>query len=65
MAVERMDNVGIVVEDLEATIEFFRELGLELEEPHTEGQLLVRALDPELVWLAHAHEPWRPAPSTA
>ncbi len=20
----------------------------------------VRALDPELVWLAHAHEPWRP-----
>ena len=31
MAVERMDNVGIVVEDLEATIEFFRELGLELE----------------------------------
>ena len=31
MAVERMDNVGIVVEDLAATIEFFRELGLELE----------------------------------
>jgi catechol 2,3-dioxygenase-like lactoylglutathione lyase family enzyme len=26
-----MDNVGIVVEDLVATIEFFRELGLELE----------------------------------
>ncbi|MEO8277582.1 MAG: MBL fold metallo-hydrolase [Thermoanaerobaculia bacterium] len=32
----------------------------ELEEPKTEGQLLVRALDPELVWLAHTHEPWRP-----
>ena len=31
MAVQRMDNVGIVVEDLTATIEFFRELGLELE----------------------------------
>jgi catechol 2,3-dioxygenase-like lactoylglutathione lyase family enzyme len=31
MAVKRMDNVGIVVEDLEATIEFFRELGLDLE----------------------------------
>ena len=30
-ALKRMDNVGIVVEDLEATIEFFRELGLELE----------------------------------
>ncbi|MEN3122079.1 VOC family protein [Janibacter sp. LM] len=27
----RMDNIGIVVEDLAATVEFFRELGLELE----------------------------------
>jgi catechol 2,3-dioxygenase-like lactoylglutathione lyase family enzyme len=26
-----MDNVGVVVDDLPATIEFFRELGLELE----------------------------------
>jgi catechol 2,3-dioxygenase-like lactoylglutathione lyase family enzyme len=31
MAVKRMDNVGIVVEDLDATIEFFTELGLALE----------------------------------
>jgi catechol 2,3-dioxygenase-like lactoylglutathione lyase family enzyme len=31
MALKRMDNVAIVVEDLTATIEFFRELGLELE----------------------------------
>jgi catechol 2,3-dioxygenase-like lactoylglutathione lyase family enzyme len=31
MALRRMDNVGIVVDDLAATIEFFRELGLELE----------------------------------
>src|SRR5215470_7490413 len=31
MALKRMDNVGIVVNDLAATIEFFRELGLELE----------------------------------
>jgi len=30
MALKRMDNVGIVVEDLEATIDFFLELGLEL-----------------------------------
>jgi N-acyl homoserine lactone hydrolase len=35
----------------------------ELDEPTTEGQLAVRALDPELVWLAHEHEPWRPAAS--
>ena len=31
MTVKRMDNVGIVVEDLEAAIEFFTELGLDLE----------------------------------
>src|SRR6187455_3149525 len=31
MALKRMDNVGIVVEDLESAIDFFRELGLELE----------------------------------
>ena len=31
MAVTRMDNLGVVVEDLEAVIGFFRELGLELE----------------------------------
>jgi catechol 2,3-dioxygenase-like lactoylglutathione lyase family enzyme len=31
MALKRMDNVGIVVEDLAAAIDFFRELGLELE----------------------------------
>ena len=31
MALKRMDNVGIVVEDLDAAVEFFIELGLELE----------------------------------
>jgi len=31
MALKRMDNVGIVVEDLDETIAFFVELGLELE----------------------------------
>ena len=34
--IERMDNVGIVVDDLEATIAFFTELGLELE-----GEMMV------------------------
>jgi N-acyl homoserine lactone hydrolase len=33
----------------------------ELDEPSSEGQLRVRALDPELVWLAHEREPWRPS----
>ena len=31
MTVKRMDNVGIVVEDLDTAIEFFTELGLGLE----------------------------------
>lgn len=31
MTVKRMDNVGIVVEDIDAAIEFFTELGLALE----------------------------------
>jgi catechol 2,3-dioxygenase-like lactoylglutathione lyase family enzyme len=31
MTVKRMDNVGIVVDDLDAAIEFFTDLGLELE----------------------------------
>ena len=31
MALKRMDNVGIVVEDLDAMVEFFGELGLALE----------------------------------
>jgi N-acyl homoserine lactone hydrolase len=33
---------------------------VELDEPRAEGQLLVRALEPEVVWLAHEHDPWRP-----
>ncbi|MET9484899.1 VOC family protein [Streptomyces sp. NPDC006638] len=31
MAIQRMDNVGIVVEDLDAAVAFFLELGMELE----------------------------------
>jgi len=36
---------------------------VELDEPRTEGQLRVRSLDPELVWLTHEREPWRAARS--
>lgn len=32
----------------------------ELDEPHTDGQRRVLAMEPERVWLAHTHEPWRP-----
>src|SRR5438876_7372602 len=48
MTLPRMDNVGIVVNDLEAVIAFFVELGLELEgETTVEGQSVDRivALD--------------------
>ena len=37
----------------------------EFDEPPTEGRLRVLALDPELVWLAHEHEPWRPGRRSA
>jgi catechol 2,3-dioxygenase-like lactoylglutathione lyase family enzyme len=43
MTVLRMDNVGIVVDDLKAAIAFFVELGLELEgETTVEGPLVDR-----------------------
>ena len=35
----------------------------QLDEPETEGQRIVRGLDPELVWLSHADQPWRPGPA--
>ena len=31
MAIQRMDNVAIVVDDLDAAVAFFTELGMELE----------------------------------
>jgi catechol 2,3-dioxygenase-like lactoylglutathione lyase family enzyme len=31
MTIQRMDNVAIVVDDLDAAIDFFTELGMELE----------------------------------
>ena len=39
-----MDNVGIVVDDLATTIDFFRELGLELE-----GRAMI-----EVGWTSHS-----------
>jgi N-acyl homoserine lactone hydrolase len=37
----------------------------ELDEPQTEGQRLIRSLDPTAVWLAHTDDPWRPGPGPA
>ena len=60
MAIKRMDNVGIVVDDLAATIEFFRELGLELEGRATiEGEWSgrVTGLDDQRVEVAMMRTP--------
>lgn len=47
MALKRMDNIGIVVEDLGVVIAFLEELGLELEGRATiEGEWA----GPSLVW---------------
>ena len=32
----------------------------QLDEPQTEGQRLIRALEPAAVWMSHEREPWRP-----
>src|SRR2546422_4344714 len=45
MTIQRMDNVGIVVDDLKAVIAFFVELGLELEgEATVEGRWVDRVV---------------------
>jgi catechol 2,3-dioxygenase-like lactoylglutathione lyase family enzyme len=45
MVIQRMDNVGIVVDDLEGAIAFFVELGLELEgEATVEGRWVDRVI---------------------
>ena len=46
MAVQRMDNVGIVVQDMARMVAFFTELGLELEgEGHVEGPWVDGCID--------------------
>jgi catechol 2,3-dioxygenase-like lactoylglutathione lyase family enzyme len=60
VALKRMDNVGIVVEDLGEAIEFFRELGLELEGRATvEGEWAgrVTGLGDQRVEIAMMHTP--------
>src|SRR3954469_8984006 len=60
MAVKRMDNVGIVVDDLGKTIDFLRELGLELEgQGMVEGEWAgrVTGLGDQLVEIAMMRTP--------
>jgi N-acyl homoserine lactone hydrolase len=53
----------VVVETAQAPIVIAGDTAVwfgELDDPKTDGQRLIRALDPQQVWLAHASEPWRP-----
>ena len=60
MTIQRMDNVGIVVEDLDAAIAFFTELGMELE-----GKAQVEGAWAEGAWVGGATERMsRPSPVT-
>jgi catechol 2,3-dioxygenase-like lactoylglutathione lyase family enzyme len=46
MTLQRMDNVGIVVTDLDTAIAFFTELGLEVEgKAQVEGPWVDRTVD--------------------
>ena len=45
MTIQRMDHVGVVVDDLPAAVAFFADLGLELEgEARVEGRMVDRVL---------------------
>lgn len=60
MTVKRMDNVGIVVEDIDTVIEFFTELGLKLEgRDMVEGEWAgrVTGLGPQRVEIAMMRTP--------
>ena len=60
MTIQRMDHVGVVVDDLEAAIAFFVELGMELEgEAPIEGRWVdrVNALDGVRVDIAMMRTP--------
>jgi catechol 2,3-dioxygenase-like lactoylglutathione lyase family enzyme len=60
MALKRMDNIGIVVEDLDEAIAFFQDLGLELEGRATiEGEWAgrVTGLDNQRVEIAMMRTP--------
>jgi catechol 2,3-dioxygenase-like lactoylglutathione lyase family enzyme len=49
MTLKRMDNVGVVVDDLAAAVAFFKELGLELEgEAQVEGRSVDRLIGLDL-----------------
>ena len=60
MTIQRMDNVGIVVDDLDAVIAFFAELGMELEgKALVEGRWAARlvGLDDQRVDIAMMRTP--------
>jgi catechol 2,3-dioxygenase-like lactoylglutathione lyase family enzyme len=68
MTIQRMDHVGVVVDDPQAAIAFFVELGMELEgEAPIEGRWVdrVNGLDGVRVDIAMMRNPGRPRPARA
>jgi len=62
MAIQRMDHVGIVVDDLAVATAFFVELGLELQgEGSVEGEWVDRVVGLARVELSKFHAPPGPA----
>ena len=58
MTLKRMDNVGVVVDDLAAAVAFFKELGLELEgEAQVEGRSVDRLIGLDGRSIRHRHDP--------
>ncbi|GAA2010676.1 MBL fold metallo-hydrolase [Microbacterium ulmi] len=54
----------VVIEDAEHPVVVAGDTAVwfgELDDPRTDGQRLVRSLQPERVWLSHVRDPWRPA----
>ena len=65
MTLKRMDNVGVVVDDLAAAVAFFKELGLELEgEAQVEGRSVDRLIGLDRRSIRHRNDadPGRPWP---
>ena len=68
MTIQRMDNIGIVVEDLDGAIAFFTELGMELEgKAQIEGLWADRTVGLDGIPQRHRDDadPGRPRPARA
>ena len=64
---ERISSQNVVVDSGQQPIVLAGDTAVwfgELDDPVTEGQRLIRALNPRQVWLAHSATPWQPGPGS-